>query len=197
MGDNYVYIVAGLPDIVLDFKNNNLSYDELSETIKGSATEKDVAIIGLCEQGFDRDALTPAFYQEAVESGNSFLRSYYTFDRNLRNTQVVSLAKKNNTGYEEFIVGEFDPEYEECKEVETILSNPNILEREHLLDSLRWEKANKLTTFDYFNIDKILAFLVKLNIAERWNKLDEATGRELFKKLVDEVRGTFQGVEFE
>ena len=37
---------------------------------------------------------------------------------------------------------------------------------------------------------------VKMMIIRRWLILDEATGREMFKKLVDEVRGTFKGVEY-
>ena len=30
----------------------------------------------------------------------------------------------------------------------------------------------------------------------RWFRLDEQTGREMFQKLVNEVRGTFKGVEY-
>lgn len=197
MDNNYVYIVAGLPDIVLDFKNSNLSYEDVANGIKQFVSPEDIKIIELCEEGFDQEKLTPLFYQEIESSRNNFLRFYYTFDRNIRNTQVAYLAKKSGVKYDAFIVGESDNEYEEYKSVETILSNSNILEREHLLDCLRWDKVNVLSTFDYFNLNKILAFLIKLNIVDRWNRLDEASGRELFKKLVDDVRGTFKGIEFE
>ena len=33
-------------------------------------------------------------------------------------------------------------------------------------------------------------------IIQRWLKLDEQTGREMFRRLVEEVRGTFKGVEY-
>ena len=59
-----------------------------------------------------------------------------------------------------------------------------------------WEKISSLTLFNYFDINVILAFITKLNIVARWFRLDEQTGREMFKKLVDEVRGTFKGVEY-
>ncbi len=42
----------------------------------------------------------------------------------------------------------------------------------------------------------ILSFILKLHIIDRWHILDEQTGREMFRKLVDEVRGTFKGVEY-
>ena len=57
-------------------------------------------------------------------------------------------------------------------------------------------KISTLTTFNYFDIDTILGFIAKLNIVARWFRLDEQTGREMFKKLVDEVRGTFTGVQY-
>ena len=59
-----------------------------------------------------------------------------------------------------------------------------------------WEKINTLTTFNYFDIDAILGFITKMNIVARWFRLDEQTGREMFQKLVNEVRGTFKGVEY-
>ena len=51
-------------------------------------------------------------------------------------------------------------------------------------------------TFHYFDLTVILGFIVKLKIIDRWMKLDEATGREMFRELVDEVRGTFAGVKY-
>ena len=44
---------------------------------------------------------------------------------------------------------------------------------------------------DFFNIDVILAFLAKGYLVDRWLKLDADKGKHLFRKLVDEVRGTF------
>ena len=195
--NNYVYIIAGLPDIVLDFKNNGLSYSDLSTQIKELVSEKDFSIIELCEKGFDDKELGVSFYKQISSCSNEFLNTYYTFDRNLRNTQVLYLAKKNNLKSDGLTVGDVDNEFEEYKQVESILANPNILEREKLLDNLRWEKINQITIFEYFTLDKILAFFVKMNIVERWNKSDAKIGKEFFKKLVDEVRGTFKGVEFE
>ena len=72
----------------------------------------------------------------------------------------------------------------------------DILARERGIDDLYWDKIDELTLFDYLNFDKILGMVVKMMIIRRWLILDEATGREMFKKLVDEVRGTFKGVEY-
>ena len=71
-----------------------------------------------------------------------------------------------------------------------ILSGSDILARERGLDDVMWEKADSLTELDLFDIDIILAFIAKIKIADRWNKLDPETGRELFRRLVSEIRNT-------
>ena len=43
---------------------------------------------------------------------------------------------------------------------------------------------------DYFNMNAILAFLVKAKTVQRWAELDPAKGEEMFHKLVMEIRGT-------
>ena len=87
-------------------------------------------------------------------------------------------------------------EFEEAAALEAVFAQADILSRERGIDDLMWEKISLLTTFNYFDINAILGFITKMNIVARWYRLDEQTGREMFKKLVDEVRGTFKGVEY-
>ena len=86
--------------------------------------------------------------------------------------------------------------FEEAAALEAVFNFGDILARERGIDDLMWDKISSLTTFHYFDIEVILGFVAKLNIVARWFRLDEQTGREMFKKLVDEVRGTFKGVEY-
>ena len=51
-------------------------------------------------------------------------------------------------------------------------------------------------SFDYFDRDAILGFIAKLKITDRWLKLDEKTGRELFHRITEQVRASFKGVEY-
>ena len=68
--------------------------------------------------------------------------------------------------------------------------------REKGLDDLVWAKVDSLSTFHYFDLTAVLAYVVKLSVADRWLALDPQTGRERFRQLVREVRGTFKGVEY-
>lgn len=195
--DNYEYLIAGLPVLSSDWtENGQLTVEELTGEIRSLCSEKDNALIDSLLAGFNEGNLNEGFYKEMLESHNSFLRDYFTFDLNLRNCKVRYLNSRLERPEDTDIFLEPSEDFEEKAAVDKVLNGNDLLEREHGLDSITWEKIGELTTFDYFNINAVLGFLAKLNIINRWLKLDERTGRELFKKLVDEIRGTFKGVEF-
>ena len=63
-------------------------------------------------------------------------------------------------------------------------------------DEVTWDKIGSLETFHYFDLTAVLAYVAKLHIVNRWLALDQEKGRELFRQLVSEVRGTFKGVKY-
>ena len=65
----------------------------------------------------------------------------------------------------------------------------NLVEKERKLDLIRWTEAAELATFDYFDLDAILSYLVRVNIVARWTRLDAARGREMFARLMAELDG--------
>ena len=80
--------------------------------------------------------------------------------------------------------------------MQNALESASLLDREQYLDNICWEKISDLETFHYFDITAVLAYIAKLHIVDRWLALDEEKGRELFRKLVQEVKGTFKGVNY-
>ena len=89
-----------------------------------------------------------------------------------------------------------EPEFKEASRLQGILEGKDILARERGIDDLYWDKIDEITLFDYLNFSKVLGLIVKMMIIRRWLLLDEEAGRAMFKRLVDEVRGTFKGVEY-
>ncbi len=83
-----------------------------------------------------------------------------------------------------------EQEFEEKPSVLAVLNQDDILARERGLDKLLWDKADELVRMHLFDMDVILATVAKLLITARWSKLDPETGRELFRKLVQEIRNT-------
>ena len=70
--------------------------------------------------------------------------------------------------------------------IEQVLQLPadDFIRRERLLDQLRWDMLDELTTFSYFQIETLLAFCLRLMIVERWTGLDPQTGRKRLEQLL-------------
>ena len=89
---------------------------------------------------------------------------------------------------------EAEGEFEEAQKLDAVLNQEDILSRERGMDDLMWSKIESITTFDYFDINVILGFIARLNIVARWLKLDPETGKQMFARLVEGVRGSYTGI---
>lgn len=195
--DNYVYIVAGLPELTTHYEGGGFDFAALEASILELLSEKDQKLVELLEEGFNEDALCTDFYGKAAVSKNNFIRHYFDFDARLRNMKVDYLAKRLGKKGEDYLVEVSDDDFEEEAQIRDILADADFVERERKMDELKWEKASDLARMDYFNMNTILAFLVKAKTVQRWAELDETKGQEMFKKLVAEVRGSFEGVKYD
>ena len=206
--NNYVYIIAGLPDFTPDWRDGQSSLDEYLEQTRELLSAKDNEVLDLIAKGFDKEQLGPDFYREALAHRLGFIRTFFQFDLNVRNQKVryLNLAlgrdpekdvlKLTDPEAEETGLEPEEPEFKEAARLQNILEGHDILVRERGIDDLYWEKIDEINLFDYLDFNKILGIMVKMMIIRRWLVLDETTGREMFKRLVDEVRGTFKGVEY-
>jgi hypothetical protein len=211
---NFEYIISSLPYVTADFKyEEGQGFGQVIDEIKENLGDRDTETLDFLLKGFEPDSLNEDFYAEALSHSLRFIREYFRFDLNLRNAKVrylnrelgrpegqdLILGNKKQEGVEldidlfRFQTGEF----EENAKVETALTQGDLLSREKELDDIVWEKVNALETFHYFDITAVLAYVAKLHIVNRWLALDEQKGRELFRQLVQEVKGTYKGVKFE
>ena len=178
--NNYPYIIAGLPDIALDFREGNFDFDALCSQIKEYCGDKRVErLIDWLTFGLKDENASPHFYSAVAKQSSRFLKEYFKFDKALREAKVAHLTNKPYD--RETFAKAFD--------------EPNLIDREKAIDILKWQKISELTTFELFNIDQVLGFLAKAKIAERWSRLDQKTGEEMFRTMVAEVRGTFKGIK--
>ncbi len=206
--NNYVYIIAGLPDFTPDWRQGDKSLEKYLCQVKELLSAKDQETVRLVEDGFDKEKIGQEFYKEALGHGNAFIRDFFQFDLNVRNAKVRYLNQALGRDPLKDVLSLTDPdaddmgmeieepEFKEAARLQAILEGSDILARERGIDDLYWDKIDELTLFDYLNFDRILGVVVKMMIIRRWLLLDEQTGREMFKRLVDEIRGTFKGVEY-
>ena len=188
--NNYVYIVAGLPELVVSYDGSNFDYAEVKAQILELLSETDQQLVAMLEEGFDENTLGAEFYEKTAKSKNEFIRSYFDFDARLRNMKVNYLAKRLGKNGDDYQVELPEADFEEEAQIRAILENTDFVAREQQMDELKWEKASDIARLDYFNMNTILAFLVKAKVVQRWAELDLKKGEEMFRKLVQEIRGT-------
>lgn len=199
MANNYHYIIAGLPELFLSSENKGFQYEQFRAPIVEQLSQKDLRLVELLEEGLNPDNLSEEFYAKALKQRlSTFIRFYYYMDLRIRN-RVVEYVKAQQSYGVAIPEGLVMPEGEGLSEefdaqLNAVFGMGNIIERELALDKLKWDEINRFLTFEYFTLNNILATLVKASILERWSVLDRAAGMELFRKFVDEVRGTFKGI---
>ena len=209
---NFEYIISSLPYLTMDFKYaGQTGFNSVISDIKRDLDEKDQGLVDFLIKGFSEKELDADFYAQALRSRNRFLREYFRFDLNLRNAKVRYLnAQLGREPDQDVMTGE-DPEandvdidgfrftggeFEEALKVENILAGTDLVSREKGLDDILWDKIDSLSTFHYFDIEAVLAYIAKLHIVTRWLKLDEEVGRDVFRRLLKDVRGTYKGVKY-
>ena len=190
--NNYEYIIACLPVLDRDADHPGaLDADAVIGEIRERLDASDAAVLDFMLQGYDNETLGEEFYSRALRHGSRFIREYFTLDLNVRNTKVEYLnrALGREPGKDMLVLpGREDIDFELKPEVEAILSGTDILQKERGLDDIMWAGAEELTIMEVFSLDAILGFVARLKIIDRWLKLDPVTGREMFRKLVEQIR---------
>lgn len=193
--NNYEYIVASLPVIEPGSRlGSSSAANAIIDDIREQLSNKDNALVTMLLDGFDPEKLNAGFYRACLGSGSRFLREYFLFDLFLRNTKVeyLNASLGRPEGKDVLLLEELeDYEFEQKEDIVEILSGTDIIGREKGLDMAIWEHVEEVTTMDVFDMDAILGFIARLKIIDRWDKLDPETGAELFRRLIKEIRATY------
>lgn len=152
------------------------------------------------------------FYEQILQLKNEFLCNWYTFQLNLKNILTAINCKQFNYDIKSQII-----QVDEYNSINTLLlnyrlkhdfyeddipyaeqifriaeSDTNLIEKEKSVDKIKWNYLDEQTFFHYFSIEKILSFVLKLIITERWMKLDAKTGRDLLDKLINDLETSYE-----
>ena len=205
MSGNYHYIVTGLPLLVLDNDNKTFSYDKLCQTLREQLPSDDLRWVDWLDFGMNPACLGPHFYRAALRQKNPFIRQYFDFDLKLRNVLAAFSARKAGLELASVLLPSHDTDFDQAllqsktadfglrnlwdpaARLFGILETPNLLQREEKIDQLRWDEANHICTYQYFNINTVLGFLLKAALVQRWLLLDKELGQERFQTLVKEL----------
>jgi len=164
------------------------------------AFKEDVAIIP--NKSWENQ-LTEIYYEYLLSLNNEFIRNWYSFERDLNNILTAHNCRKYQISIEPELIGssEFTEklakssakdfglgnEFPKIDEILRTFDENNLLEREKKIDLIKWDFLNEATFFHYFTIERIFAYVQKLDIIERWIGLNKETGQMLFDKLLKEM----------
>ncbi len=152
--------------------------------------------------------LTTLYYQEMLSLKNTFLRTWFRNDLTIRNMLTALAARRHKIPYENQIIGTDElseairkshardfglgAEIDYIEEIVEIARIEDIQDREKALDQLRWNYLDDVTFFEYFTIERILAYVIKLGMVDRWLAIDKEYGNDMFQKLLKELQGSYK-----
>lgn len=278
---NYYYLVAGLPELIMDQDRKDFSVNALKQEVKEQISSSDYRLVEFLHLSYDNDnflnkllnrglefnelgtyekfvfdeldenihqlpqymqdfyyrftgkqrcaddavdqdeqpkdifeveklpeiRFLESFYNLALSQNNAFIRYWFTFLRDFNNVLTALNCRRlgidpatqliGNNWLTEVLVKSQAADFGLKREIDYIerliqaTDITDVLERERKLDLIKWEMSVEFTTWDYFNINFILGFFVRAGIVHRWLKLDAKTGEELFKKLFDDLKSSY------
>ena len=154
------------------------------------------------------DHLAALYYEYAMKCGNKFVSSWFEFNLTINNILIAFSARKYKWDIAQNVVGNTEVcealrtsgardfglsgEVDCLEQLMKISEITELVEREKKLDSLRWNWMEEATFFDYFTVERIFAFLLQLEMIERWIALDKEKGNQLFRSIIDALKDEVQ-----
>lgn len=156
------------------------------------------------DERLPENILAAYYYEYAMENKNQFVSSWFEFNLNINNIFAALTARKYKIEVASHIIG--NTEVSEAvktsnardfglsgtitywDELVRISEIHELTEREKKIDLLKWEWMEEESFFNYFTVEKLFAFLVKLETIERWLYLDKETGSKLFREFIQNLK---------
>ena len=154
------------------------------------------------------DKLHGFYFHYAMKCGNKFVSEWFELNLNVNNILAAMAARKYKMDVAKVSVGTnmvaealrnsnardfgLADDLEYFEQLTRINDTVDLVEREKKIDLLKWNWMDDNTFFNYFTIERIFVFLMKLEMIERWVSLDKEKGNEMFRKLIDQLKDEVQ-----
>jgi len=155
---------------------------------------------------FWEDRLASLYYDYLGQSKNKFVSDWAELNLNINNVMIALACRRNGKTHAPYIVGnnaaantlrnsnardfgltEIFPQFDQIRRID---EGTNLIEKEQNIDRLRWEWIEEENTFNYFTIERVIGYLFKLQMMERWMLLNDVKGKQIFKDIVNNLKKT-------
>ena len=113
-----------------------------------------------------------------------FTAAWRERDTRLRNAVARARASRLGRDAAPYLRPERGFDTYTLKAVEEAFARPTPAERELELDRFRWQVLDELAGRAMFSVEAVLAYALKLRIAERWSRLEPEAGRRVVEEFV-------------
>jgi hypothetical protein len=170
----YYFLVSSLPYLQKDV-NVQLSVKDFESLCREQMSDRDFLIIEKCKlDNFNNE-----------ESVNKTFSKWQVHEISLRNELLKLRAQKKGVQAEKYSVsGETVTGVDETARNAFNQSSP--LDAESILDNARWGYLETLEVGNYFNIEKLILYSLKLQLLEKKASFDIEKGTEVFNNIIEE-----------
>ncbi|KAA6342271.1 hypothetical protein EZS27_009956 [termite gut metagenome] len=153
---------------------------------------------------FWEDRLAALYYEYGMHSGNDFISSWFEWNLNINNILAALTARKHKWEIAPLIVGNTETsealrtsgardfglqgDVDYLDQVMKLHETQELLEREKKTDTMKWDWIEEANFFHYFTVERLYAFLLQLEMIERWISLDKEKGSQMFRKIIDSLK---------
>ena len=158
---------------------------------------------------FPEDEIAYQFFNYAVQTCPSrMMRNWYKLNLDLTNILTAMLAREQGWNIGDFIKGDGEvqemirdnktkdfnlgQELDYIPQLMKIVEEEDPVRKEKMIDAFKWIWLDEQTFFEPFSMEAVFAYLCKLEMQQRWAKLDVEQGKETFRKIIDDLRSEAQ-----
>ena len=168
----YYYLIASLP--LLSFGTAALiTYVDFLKRCREQLAQSDFALIA-------RATIAPP---QTTEDSCGVLQAWKQFDTSLRNELARVRAAQSSKNPAPHIRGQGwrDPFDEQL--VRLVMNEGSLLERERLLDRIRWDRLSELQVGHFFDVEFLVIYSLQLQILGRWSRVHQEEGMKTLEEL--------------
>lgn len=150
------------------------------------------------------DRLAALYYAYAMGCGNRFVAEWFELNLNINNISTAFTCRKYGFDKSAYIIGENEvarsirtsnardfglgDSVDYLPELQRMTEETDLIVREKKMDLLKWRWLDEQTFFKPFDVESVFAYLLKLEMIERWVMLDKTTGEKTFREIVGAMK---------
>ena len=154
---------------------------------------------------FPEDEMAYQFLDYAIRTcPNRMMRRWYKLNLDITNILTAMLARRQGWSVGDFIKGDgevqemirenktkdfnLSHELDYIPQLMKIVDEEDPVRKEKMIDAFKWIWLDERTFFEPFDMTAVFAYLCKLEMQQRWAKLDVEQGKETFQKIIHDLR---------